>query len=248
MGDPGGRQPEATWLGTCDQRPVSGQPWSDPRALPHMPPFDERTAVDRCDRRVIRARRSRKAQRRERRSDSPKQNPGTRGRAGRSLAPARQAATGFTPEEHAGSLARFIPCQPTPQGPVADTWSGHRCPSMGTVGPVRVGAAGRPVAGVLVHIKDAQGANVLTFRPARTYQRLVLSSEKVQDGREYSLYTGGRSTDTARDGLITTGTSCGAPSASRARGPWCRSAAERIAGRARGLVPTTCGSCSPRKP
>lgn len=61
-------------------------------------------------------------------------------------------------------------------------------------------------AGTLVHVQNAAGEDVLTFRPAKRYQTVVLSSPLLAKASGYSLYVGGSSTGTERDGLFTGGT------------------------------------------
>jgi hypothetical protein len=60
-------------------------------------------------------------------------------------------------------------------------------------------------AGTMVHIETTSGENVLTFVPAKAYQSVVFSSPELQEGESYVIYTGGSSTGTAVDGLITDG-------------------------------------------
>jgi hypothetical protein len=64
-------------------------------------------------------------------------------------------------------------------------------------------------AGTLVHVRNAAGDDILTFRPAKRYQTVVLSSPLITRATGYSLYVGGSSTGTERDGLFTGGTHYG---------------------------------------
>jgi hypothetical protein len=57
----------------------------------------------------------------------------------------------------------------------------------------------------LFHIQDAAGADILTFQPARNYYSIVFSSDDLQTGVTYSIYTGGTCTGTVLDGLYTGG-------------------------------------------
>jgi len=57
----------------------------------------------------------------------------------------------------------------------------------------------------LFHIQDATGTDILTFQPARNYYSIVFSSDDLQMGVTYSIYTGGTSTGTVLDGLYTGG-------------------------------------------
>jgi len=61
-------------------------------------------------------------------------------------------------------------------------------------------------AGTLVHIETTAGENVLTFLPSKEYQSVLISSPDLQNGESYVLYTGGSSSGTPVDGLITDGT------------------------------------------
>jgi hypothetical protein len=61
-------------------------------------------------------------------------------------------------------------------------------------------------AGTLVHVQSASGDDILTFRPAKRYQAVVLSSPLITRASGYSLYVGGSSTGTEKDGLFSGGT------------------------------------------
>jgi hypothetical protein len=61
-------------------------------------------------------------------------------------------------------------------------------------------------AGTIVHIQTADGQEVLTFVPTKTYQSIVLSSPALANGSTYVIYTGGTSTGTVSDGLYSGGT------------------------------------------
>lgn len=56
-------------------------------------------------------------------------------------------------------------------------------------------------ASTLFHIQDASGNDILTFQPLRSYYSIVFSSDDLQTGITYSIYTGGSSTGTVKDGL-----------------------------------------------
>jgi len=56
-------------------------------------------------------------------------------------------------------------------------------------------------AGTLVHIQNSAGEDVLTFAPTKAYQSLAFSSAKLLKGATYTVYTGGKSTGTLKDGL-----------------------------------------------
>jgi hypothetical protein len=74
-----------------------------------------------------------------------------------------------------------------------------------TVNSVAIAFAAAQQAGVLVHITGPNGADVLTYKPAKRYQTVVLSSTALVPGGTYSLYTGGNATGTPTDGLFTAG-------------------------------------------
>lgn len=59
-------------------------------------------------------------------------------------------------------------------------------------------------AGTMVHLEDADGKTVLTFTPSKSFQTVVVNSPDLKEG-SYTVYTGGRSTGTAADGLYTGG-------------------------------------------
>jgi hypothetical protein len=60
-------------------------------------------------------------------------------------------------------------------------------------------------AGTLIHIETTEGKNILTFAPTKTYQSVVLSSPDLQKDSTYVIYSGGKSTATAEDGLYSGG-------------------------------------------
>jgi hypothetical protein len=61
-------------------------------------------------------------------------------------------------------------------------------------------------AGTLVHLRRDDGREVVTFRPTKSFQTVVLSSPLLQEGTTYQLYLGGASTGTVKDGVISGGT------------------------------------------
>ena len=61
-------------------------------------------------------------------------------------------------------------------------------------------------AGTLVHVQTADGADLLTFRPTKRYQNVVLSSPLLTRATGYAVYLGGGSTGAEKDGLFTGGT------------------------------------------
>lgn len=60
-------------------------------------------------------------------------------------------------------------------------------------------------AGTLVRIQDDAGKELITFKPQKAYQSLVVSSAAVVKGN-YELYVGGNSTGTNKDGIMKEGT------------------------------------------
>ena len=60
-------------------------------------------------------------------------------------------------------------------------------------------------AGTLFHVEQ-DGSDIVTFAPARSYQTVLYSSEKLTEGTTYQAYMGGSSSGTATDGLYTDGT------------------------------------------
>jgi len=65
-------------------------------------------------------------------------------------------------------------------------------------------AAAQP-AGTLIHIQDSQGADVLTFAPAKSYQSLAFSSPLLVSGETYTVYVGGASSGAVTNGLYAGG-------------------------------------------
>lgn len=60
-------------------------------------------------------------------------------------------------------------------------------------------------AGTLVSLQDEKGQTILTFAPAKDYQSIVISSPKLEQGKTYTLYSGGSSSGKNSDGLYTGG-------------------------------------------
>ncbi len=63
--------------------------------------------------------------------------------------------------------------------------------------------------GTLVHIKSADGKELLTFKPAKDFQTVVISSPELRKDSSYDIYYGGSSTGAEKDGLYTDGTYSG---------------------------------------
>jgi hypothetical protein len=61
-------------------------------------------------------------------------------------------------------------------------------------------------AGTIIHIETADGDEILTFKPSKTYQSVVFSSPELTLGSDYVVYSGGSTTGTAKDGLYSGGT------------------------------------------
>lgn len=64
-------------------------------------------------------------------------------------------------------------------------------------------------AGTLARIETADGREVLTFAPFKSFQSVVFSSPELQNGGQYVIYIGGNSTGSAADGLYTGGSYSG---------------------------------------
>lgn len=64
-------------------------------------------------------------------------------------------------------------------------------------------------SGTLIHIQDASGNDIATFKPLRNYASIIFSSSLLTKGSSYSVYTGGTSTGVLKDGLYTGGTYSG---------------------------------------
>lgn len=60
-------------------------------------------------------------------------------------------------------------------------------------------------AGNIISVQDSEGSEVLTYKPHKTFQSLVVSSAELKKGSIYSIYVGGTSTGTSTDGLYTSG-------------------------------------------
>ncbi|GAB6179694.1 carbohydrate-binding domain-containing protein [Desulfotomaculum defluvii] len=60
-------------------------------------------------------------------------------------------------------------------------------------------------AGTLVSLQDENGKTILSFAPANEYQSIVISSPKLEQGKTYTLYSGGSSGGKNIDGLYTDG-------------------------------------------
>lgn len=74
---------------------------------------------------------------------------------------------------------------------------------------VRVIMTSSLAANTIFHIQDAAGNDILTFKPARSYYSIVLSSPSLKSGSTYNIYTGGSCTGTLQNGLYTGGTYSG---------------------------------------
>ncbi len=60
-------------------------------------------------------------------------------------------------------------------------------------------------AGTVINVQSANGENMLTFIPTKSYQSVVFSSPNLETGAEYAIYTGGSVSGDTPDGLMTTG-------------------------------------------
>lgn len=59
--------------------------------------------------------------------------------------------------------------------------------------------------GTIVHVRDGNGKEVLTFSPAKAYSSVALSSPELKNGATYTVYSGGSSTGKVTDGLYSGG-------------------------------------------
>ncbi len=64
-------------------------------------------------------------------------------------------------------------------------------------------------ANTIFHIEDNDGNDIVTFAPIRSYSAMILSTEDLETGVTYNLYTGGSSTGSVSNGLYTGGTYSG---------------------------------------
>jgi hypothetical protein len=60
-------------------------------------------------------------------------------------------------------------------------------------------------AGTIVHIATKDGEEILTFVPTKAYQSIALCSPTLKNGTTYTVYTGGSTTGTATDSLVSGG-------------------------------------------
>jgi len=74
---------------------------------------------------------------------------------------------------------------------------------------VKINTSSALTTSTLLHIEDASGKQLVTFKPAKSYSSVIFSSESLIKGSTYSIYTGGTSTGTLTDGLYTGGTYSG---------------------------------------
>ncbi len=61
----------------------------------------------------------------------------------------------------------------------------------------------------LIHLEDASGNELFTFKPERTYYSIIFSSDELTSGVTYKLYNGGSYSGTATDGVYSGGTYSG---------------------------------------
>lgn len=61
-------------------------------------------------------------------------------------------------------------------------------------------------AGTLVNLSDETGKSLLTFAPAKTYQSIVISTPELQQGKSYTISSGGSCNGKNMDGLFEGGT------------------------------------------
>jgi len=78
-----------------------------------------------------------------------------------------------------------------------------------TQSSVKVTFSSSQAAAKIVRIQTADGTELVTFAPAKTYSSFVFSSPSLTTGTTYDLYQAGTSTATPVDGLYTGGTYSG---------------------------------------
>jgi trimeric autotransporter adhesin len=71
--------------------------------------------------------------------------------------------------------------------------------SLKTVSSVSIAAS------TLIHIQNASGNDIVTFKPVRSYYSFVFSSPALSNGSTYYIYTGGTSTGTNNNGIYSGG-------------------------------------------
>lgn len=69
----------------------------------------------------------------------------------------------------------------------------------------RVILSASQAAATLIHIQDSSGADLLSFKPSKSYQSLIFSSPELATGKTYSVYYGGSSSGSESDGLYSGG-------------------------------------------
>jgi hypothetical protein len=64
-------------------------------------------------------------------------------------------------------------------------------------------------ANTIFNIQDSDGNNLVTFKPVRNYSSIIFSSPSLQNGKSYTIYTGGNSTGSETSGFYSGGTYSG---------------------------------------
>ena len=59
--------------------------------------------------------------------------------------------------------------------------------------------------GTMIHIESQDGADILSFTPAKEYQSILISSPELQNGATYIFYSGGSSSGMEVDSLYSSG-------------------------------------------
>lgn len=65
-------------------------------------------------------------------------------------------------------------------------------------------------AGTLATLTDESGKVILAYAPAKKYQSILISSSEIEQGKTYTLTSGGTNSSEAANGLFTGGTTSGA--------------------------------------
>ena len=74
---------------------------------------------------------------------------------------------------------------------------------------LKISASSRINANTIFNIQDSDGNNIVTFKPVRNYSSIIFSSPSLQNGKSYTIYTGGSSTGSETGGLYSGGTYSG---------------------------------------
>lgn len=74
---------------------------------------------------------------------------------------------------------------------------------------LKITSSSRINANTIFNIQDSDGNNLVTFKPVRNYSSIIFSSPALQNGKSYTIYTGGNSNGSDNCGLYSGGTYSG---------------------------------------